>query len=410
MQAIHIRDLIEKFDQELVRLKYKASSIGNYRVFWKQLITYFERRQEPYFSERTALAFLEERYNLTGKRRTRLLTRNETYVRQMVRKVVFFHEHGEVGRMKGVPEKQINTKEFLEVLNSYAGYCVQYGYSQSTRRHLRYHAIRFFAFLEAKSIRHSSEIAAESIVEYVNSLTTCSYGTVGLILTHLRTLLSFLHVHGYHRRNLSYVLPHQQVRKEGTVPTVWAREDVLKLINATDKGSPGGKRDYAILVLVALLGMRAGDVRTLKLEDLKWGTNQIEFVQSKTERTVCLPLLKDVGWAIIDYLKNGRPNVDSPYVFLRHSAPYNSLHEGNCFYHIIRRCIRIAQITPPSGQSVGMHSLRYTLASTLLGRHTPLPTIAGVLGHASVESTSVYLKTDIEALRECALGEPEVIQ
>lgn len=410
MQAIHIRDLIEKFDQELVRLKYKASSLENYRVFWKQLITYFERREEPYFSELTALAFLEERYNLTEKGRTRLLTRNEIYVRQMMRKVVFFHEHRAVGRMKGVPEIQINTKEFVEVLSSYAGYCVQYGYSQSTRRHLRYHAIRFFAFLEAKSIRHCLEITSETIVEYVNSLTTYRYGTVGLILTHLRTLFSFLHVHGYHERNLSYVLLQRQVREGGTVSAVWTREEVLKLINAIDRGSPGGKRDYAILLLVALLGMRAGDVRTLELENLKWGTNQIEFVQSKTARTVSLPLLKDVGWAIIDYLKNGRPKVNSRYVFLRHAAPYNRLHEGNCFYHIIRRCIRIAQITPPPGQSVGMHSLRHTLASTLLSRHTPMSTIAGVLGHASEESTSVYLKTDMEALRECALDEPEVIQ
>jgi integrase/recombinase XerD len=92
--------------------------------------------------------------------------------------------------------------------------------------------------------------------------------------------------------------------------------------------------------------------------------------------------------------------------FLRQTAPYERLGDGNCFYHIITRCMRIAQITASFQQKVGMHSLRHTLASTLLEKHTPLSTIAGILGHTSVESTAVYLKTDVEALRECALNSP----
>jgi integrase len=246
-------------------------------------------------------------------------------------------------------------------------------------------------------------------VQYVNTLPVHNYGSVGLALTCLRSLLQFLHANGYHHQNLSEAVPHQQARGGSSVPSTWTHEDVLALLGAIDRGNPCGKRDYAIIMLVARLGLRAGDVRNLKLEDLKWETNRIEFVQSKTSKQLSLPLLKDVGWAIIDYLRDGRPESDCPYVFLRHTAPHGPVSEGHCFYHIIpiiTRCMRIANMTASFQQKLGLHSLRHTLATRLLEKHTPLSTISGILGHESVESTSVYLKTNTEALRECALGIP----
>jgi integrase/recombinase XerD len=191
---------------------------------------------------------------------------------------------------------------------------------------------------------------------------------------------------------------------------VWTQNDVLKLLHTIDRGNPCGKRDYAIFLLIAMLGMRVGDFRLLKLDNLKWNMNTIEFVQSKTAQPITLPLLKDVGWAIIDYLKNGRPNTESPFIFLRHLPPFDRVHDRNYFYHIVRRCIRLSRVIPPGTRNLGMHSLRHALATTLLSQSTPLSTIAGILGHTSVESTSVYLRTDFNSLRDCTLEEPEMAQ
>ena len=375
-------------------------------MFWKQLVRYFDSKEESVFSEDTAKQFLDDRYNLSERLKKGPLTRNEQYVRQMVRKLAHFRLSGEIGRPNRVPLLSIRSEDFANVVGHYAQFCLDQRYAQSTRRNLRGYAVGFLKFLESSSISQISQMSSETIVRYINTLRVHSYHSVGLVLTCLRSLLQFLHANGYHQQDLSEVVPHQQARAGSLVPSIWTHEDVLALLRAIDRGNPCGKRDYAIILLVARLGLRAGDVRNLKLEDLKWESNRIEFTQSKTSKHVSLPLLKDVGWAIIDYLKNGRPESDCPYVFLRHTAPHSRVSEGNCFYHVITRCMRVANMTASFQRKLGMHSLRHTLATRLLEKHTPLPTISGILGHGSVESTSVYLKTNTEALRECALGSP----
>lgn len=409
MHAMRIEELVGRYEEELVRLGYSAGTLRNYRIFWKQIAAYFRRRGQRYFSDEVAEAFLDHRYRLSEISQIRSLTRYETEVRQMVRKLVFFHAHGTVRRLNGVAQRYLATEEFLQVLKRYASWCVEHGYADSTRARQRDHAIKFFAYLESNSVRRCSEIGSSTVIQYIDSLTEYSYRSVGLIVTDLRTVLSFLYLNGSTAEDLTHTLPHQQTRQQTGLPAVWSREDVLKLLNAIDRGSPCGKRDYAILLLVAMLGIRAGDVRALKLENLHWNTNTIAFVQAKTKQAITLPLLKDVGWALIDYLRHGRPKSDSPYVFLRHLPPFEKVHGRNCFYHIVRRCIRIARVTPSGDRNRGMHSLRRTLATTLLSEGTPLSTIAGVLGHGSTDSTSSYLRNDIDALRQCALDSPEVV-
>ena len=106
------------------------------------------------------------------------------------------------------------------------------------------------------------------------------------------------------------------------IPSAWTTEDVKKMLQCIDRGSPAGKRDYAILLLVVRLGIRAGDIRDLKLHNLNWNTKQIEIQQGKTGNHITYPILDDIGDALIDYLKNGRPLTDCPFVFVRACAPH----------------------------------------------------------------------------------------
>jgi len=197
-----------------------------------------------------------------------------------------------------------------------------------------------------------------------------------------------------------------QTRKQTRIPSVWNPEDLQKLIDVIDRGNPCGKWDYAIILLVSRLGLRSIDVKLLTFENFNWNDNYLEFLQSKTSAPIRLPLLKDVGWAVIDYLQNGRPVSESPYVFLRHLAPIALFSDEDHLHQMIMKYIRIAKIRI-SNKKVGMHSLRHTLATTLLEQHESIERIADILGHQSVESTPVYLKSSLNLLRECALN-PEV--
>ena len=222
--------------------------------------------------------------------------------------------------------------------------------------------------------------------------------------------MRYLHENSLSPSELAKAIPAIKARKQNRIPSVWSLENVTKLIDAIDKGSPVGKRDYAIILLVTRLGLRTIDIKHLKLNNLKWQDNRIELIQSKTAAVLNLPLLPDVGWAIIDYLKNGRPKVESPYLFLRHIAPLEPFSDEDRLHQIVVKYMQLAKIPMSPRKKKGMHSLRHTLASRLLAENTPLPVISDILGHISSDSTAVYLKVDVSMLRECALNPDGVLE
>jgi integrase len=163
-----------------------------------------------------------------------------------------------------------------------------------------------------------------------------------------------------------------------------------------------------MLLLAIRLGLRIGDIRSLKKSSIDWDRNTINLKMAKTGQPIELPLLKDIGWAIIDYLQNGRPATNSECLFVRHRAPFNAIGGRGSFTKELHRYILKAGLNVPEGQRHGMHSLRSTLARNMLEIKSPLPIISEALGHQSVNTTSIYLKIDIEGLRKCALDPEEV--
>ncbi len=202
-------------------------------------------------------------------------------------------------------------------------------------------------------------------------------------------------------------MPMVQARKQTRIPSVWTADELKKLIAAIDRKSPKGKRDYAIILLACCLGMRCSDIKQLKMENFRWEDRRLVFIQSKTKAPLSLPLTQEVGWAVIDYLKYGRPKIDSPYLFLKHLAPFGPFSEGNHLSQLIKRYMELAHL-PTLKKRRGMHSLRHTMASMLLEKDTPLSIISDILGHVDVDSTGVYLKVGMKKLRECPLSFEEV--
>jgi integrase len=193
-----------------------------------------------------------------------------------------------------------------------------------------------------------------------------------------------------------------QARKQTRIPSVWTEDELKKLIAAIDRGSPKGKRDYAIILLACCLGIRCTDIKNLRMENFRWEEKKLVFIQSKTRQALSLPLTPETGWAVIDYLKYGRPKIDTPFLFVKHMAPFGPFSEANHLNQLIKRYMELAHL-PTLKKKRGMHSLRYTMASMLLERNTPLATISDILGHVDTDSTAVYLKIDFKKLKECSL-------
>ncbi|KPA09835.1 integrase family protein [Candidatus Magnetomorum sp. HK-1] len=231
-------------------------------------------------------------------------------------------------------------------------------------------------YLDARNVQDVNNITSDMISDYVKTIYPHHEKSISSILTTLRVFLRFLYLNQYINEDLFLKVPKQKKYYYPSVPSVWNKEDVVRMLESIDRGNPTEKRDYAILLLVARLGIRVGDIKSLCLSDLNWQSKTIEIRQNKTKNTVVYPILKDIGWALIDYLKNARPTTNSPFIFIRMNAPYEPFAEDANLYHIITKYTRRSGITIPRGKRHGLHSLRHTLASTLLEQGTPLPLIS----------------------------------
>lgn len=295
--------------------------------------------------------------------------------------------------------------------SEYDAFCeelIYRGYSQTTIDSGKSKMKRLIEFLTAKGVASSDEITISHIDSFLETISDKAVKYVAIFLYVFRMFFSFIYEKGYISHDLAPMLPKVRMPRNSTIPYVWSKTDIQKLLEAIDRNDPKGKRDYAILLIAIRLGLRIGDIRSLKKSSIDWNRKTISLIMAKTGQPIELPLLGDIGWAIIDYLKNGRPTTDSECLFVRHKAPFNAFGDRNAFNRELHRYIVKAGLDLPNGQKHGMHSLRSTLAGNMLEVKSPLPVISEALGHQSVNTTSIYLKIDLEGLRKCALDPEEV--
>lgn len=221
-----------------------------------------------------------------------------------------------------------------------------------------------------------------------------------------RNFLSFLYEHGVVKEDFAAMFRHIRLPHRNKLPSFYTPSEVKQMEDSIDRANAIGKRAYAIILLASRLGLRSSDIRFLRFENLDWEANVIRLVQYKTKREVELPLLADVGEAIIDYVTNGRPQSNLKFVFTTHHTPYRVLN--SCSLATLVRDVIAKSGVVTRGRHAGPHTLRHSLATTMLHNATGLPVISASLGHSTTESTKVYLNVDIPSLLECSLPVPAV--
>ena len=222
------------------------------------------------------------------------------------------------------------------------------------------------------------------------------------IVTALRSFLRFLLQRGVIQIDLARTLPGVASWRLSHLPKSLPPEQVERLLECCDRRSPAGKRDYAILLLLARLGLRGGEVLAMTLEDLDWERGEI-VVRGKGQRLERLPLPADVGAALACYLRDVRPRCATRRVFIRMLAPQQGLAGPVAICCIVRRALQRAGLDP---DFKGAHLLRHSLATNLLRRGASLREIGQLLRHRQPTTTQIYAKVDITALRGIALPWP----
>jgi site-specific recombinase XerD len=223
-----------------------------------------------------------------------------------------------------------------------------------------------------------------------------------IITTGLRSFLSYARYRGDITSDLAAAVPIVANWSLSSIPRAIGRNEVTRLLASIDRDTPIGCRDYAMILALARLGLRSSEVVSLELGDIDWVTGQIR-VRGKNGQRNDLPLPADVGEAIADYLRKWRPRNASRRVFLRDKAPIRGFKGPSGLGCVVRRSLKRAGIDAPT---TGAHQFRHRLASEMLSGGASLGEIGEVLGHRHLQTTAIYAKVDLDALRTLALPWP----
>src|ERR1035441_6413103 len=335
-----------------------------------------------------------------AKEQAGTLKPTDVYLFRVAQMLNDFAVHGAVLRRYSRTVGKLTGGE-TDTLARFRGWLRVAGRAASTVRAYGTVAGEFLAFTGGRG--GLAGLDAGVIGAFVATLAGYQAKTVEHKLCAVRSFLRFARDSGLVDGAVLEAVPAAKSTRQARIPSVWDPAEVTKILQAVDRGNPCGKRDYAIILLITRLGLRGIDVKRLRFGDLDWPGNRLSVVQAKTGHRVQLPLLKDVGWAIIDYIRHGRPRSDCPQVFLRHTAPIGPFSDQDHLHQILVKHARTAHVSVGEKRRHGMHSLRHTLATRLMEDGTPAGQIADILGHQSVTSTGVYLKSSLGLLANCAL-------
>lgn len=249
---------------------------------------------------------------------------------------------------------------------------------------------------------HLGNINYEGILGYMSSKQNVDSKTSSV----LKIFFKYLYEDNRLDRDYSQDIVSVSSKRREKIPSFYSRDEVLKIESSIERTEPKGKRNYAIIKLASRLGLRASDIAALVFSDIDWEENTIRIRQKKTGKYVTLPLLADVGNALVDYISNGRPKDERKVIFLSHICPRRTL--SSCAVSNIVSTAIVKAGIEIRGRRIGAHSLRHSLAYNMLSTGASIGTISGALGHSSVESTMFYMGIDVRMLIECSLSVPPV--
>jgi site-specific recombinase XerD len=274
------------------------------------------------------------------------------------------------------------------------------GLHASTRD--RYASVVRRLLSERRSPLKLGELRAEDVCRFVVRQAQTRPRCMPVIVPALRVFLRWLHQRGDTKNSLTGCVPAVAAWKLVTLPKSLPSDQVERLLQSCDRSTAIGRRDYAILLLLVRLGLRAGEVVAMDLGDLDWETGEL-IVRGKGGRQDRLPLPRDVGAAVAAYLRRGRPRCSTRRVFIRGRAPHRAFVSSVAVSNIVERGLERAGLEPPRK---GAHTLRHALACNMLRRGASIAEIGQILRHRSPDTTAIYAKVDITALRSLAPAWP----
>lgn len=394
-QTMTVRELAAALEEQMREFGYAQSSLNTYRGICAKIVRYFEEQGVGQFDVALGQKFIVE----YGGDQFDNVKGFKNYYRA-VHMLSDLQRYGMVFKYT-----RVNQFEFSEgyglLFEEFLAHIRKRRIADSSVDRVRKILRRFESFLLNRDISRFNQIGLHHVNVYLETLAGYSRNTISFTVSYLKQLMEYAFQNGYHDQNFAIALPHIKYSQSTHLPAVFTPDEIERILKNIDTDSPVGKRNYAIILLMARLGIRISDVLKLQFNSIDWERKRIFIQQQKTGTAIELPLLEDVGWAIIDYLQNARPKTSCQNIFVCHHSPFDQIRYWMA--KDISRAVQKAGIKTPPNKTVGAHTFRHSLATNLLNKGVGLTEIAQTLGHTSPESTESYISLSIETLRICAL-------
>ncbi len=394
-----LKQLTNDAEKRLQEKGYAPSTIYcNYVRFWNGLGKYFEPERE--YSLDDVYTYITNRHGrnlLLELPTTMTLQEYRTYVAFRALDEFFHH-----GRIPGTSLAKALVRRTLTdasevALKKYMEHIHLLGYTVNSKNtdYNRIHPFLFDCPIET--------MQAQRILDYLNSLGGKAKQTVSSVCKVLKRFLKFCRMEEFLSEDFSYLITSQKKRRGTVIPSAYTRGEIITLAEHLKSQGENGLRNYTIVMMIAVFGFRAGEIASMKIRDINWDQGVIRIIQGKTNEVLEHTLTSFTGHLLAEYLLKERPESVSPCIFLKRNG--EGLHPVSISTMITAGFTQCGIVI--NGRKHGSHSLRHSLASSMLADGIGILAISKTLGHRSVDTTRIYYaKVDLNHLRLCELEVP----
>lgn len=400
-----LKTLVSLCEDELNSREYAAVHLGRIKAEWENLANWMRLHNYTIFSESMGFQYCDE--TLGTHILAEKLPHCERIRLRAVRMLTSYQKDGDFEFRTPRVERIFRGSTGMDISLYLSDLRNVQHLSESTIRNKEQYLYEFFCYLEKHSLTLNN-ISIEVMEDFFGSM-DYSLASRHNCSSTLRIYFRYAHDNGITGKDNSSFVLNDNYNRHSKIPTTYDEDEIQKIIASVERSSVTGKRDYLILLLAAEYGWRSSDIVGFRFSQIDWDKNIIHFIQHKTGMPVEYPLLSSVGNAIIDYLKHGRPVTDSEEIIVSaESAKKGRPLSTPTVHSIVAKYMHKANIKNWKSKKHGPHSLRHSLATNMLKKNVTIPMISTILGHQNTESIKVYLKVDVEKLKQCPLSMPRI--
>lgn len=399
--TLYFKTQIDNIRKEALELGFSNKTMDGYKFIWNSYIKW-KNESDFYYNEKEYATFLLEHYNFDVLSYS---SKSKSHFQQLMRSKRILDDFE---KYKKFMEKRILPNSLYSdypsnrnlILDKFLDYCKEIKQNSSSSLKVKKDYLeRLLSYFYQHNLKEIKSLTKNNVTAFINEVVKKGEISKRRNFYVLREFLNYLFIEGILYVDLSIYVPKIKSSKRIKIPVYLKANKIEELLNSISKETKIGIRDYAIILLAARLGLRISDILNIKLKDIDWQRNKINIIQNKTNNLNILPLTNEIGWAIIDYIKNSRPKCENEYLFVKMKYPFDKMTQFTQFNKYFDK----VNVKIEENNKKGIHNLRHSLATNMLEEGIPLNIIASTLGDTLQTTSNTYLKVSNVLLKQCAL-------